>query len=61
VPHPRLTDFQRPDPRHQVAFGQVTVADHHGSIRFGSPTSTNLQLFLDFVLDGRLEHLARAP
>jgi hypothetical protein len=59
VPHPGLTDFEWADPGYQVAFGSVTVADYHGSIRFGSPASASLHILLDLILEGGLEHLAR--
>jgi hypothetical protein len=59
VPHPGLTNFERADPRHQVALGQVAIADHDGSSALGSLAPVSLQILLDLVFDGRLEHSAR--
>jgi hypothetical protein len=60
MPHPGLTDVERADPGHQVALGQVAVAHHHSPILRGAFTLVSLQILLDFVLNGRLPHLAGA-
>jgi hypothetical protein len=60
VSYPRLTHLKRPDARQDGSLGQRPIAHHHGSMLRGALALVSLQILLDFVLDGRLQHLARA-
>jgi hypothetical protein len=60
VPNAGLADRDRPHPGDQRPLGQIAVAND-GRPTFGPASAlVSLQVFLNFMLDGGLEHLAGA-